>query len=373
MQAALIAALLFGCRAQVRNGDRIQADPYLEYSAELRALVPMEAADPDDRITGIGEDSAEPGEAAESDKSAEPAPAPIYAPAPEKVLDTLAGADGIAARNDRGVARAKLLDLDLAEAEFRGAMQGGGSVLPFTNLARLYVLIGENERARNVYGEMTASNAAAADDLYARALNYEHQRRLTEATLIMEALVNRKLRTIDSALWLAATAMRSNDYGRASNYYDAVLAADPKNARGLFGRGYISYLAQDYENAALFLGLAHANGSAEPQLPYFLTHALFQEQEYRSGDRRGAEHEGSFAGPGVPARPVAAHPRLSRRSRGLAPAGTGRRRPGDAAQGLVRRRRFTRATRTAKRVRIALLMGCAAAPRPRNSCFIMSK
>ncbi len=273
--AALIV-LCIACRAQVRNGDRIQADPYLEYSAELRALVPMETPDPNDRITGIGETDS--GASAESAEAAEP---PTYDPDPERVLEALSGAGNVAARNDRGVARAKLLDLDLAEAEFRDAMRGGGgNVLPFTNLARLYVLVGEDERARNVYGDLTATDAVAADALYERALAYERQRRFTEATLIMEALVNRKLRTIDSALWLAAAAMRANDFGRARNYYDAVLALDAKNPHGLFGRGYISYLAQDYEDAMLFLGLARDNGSREPQLPYYLTHALFQEKEY---------------------------------------------------------------------------------------------
>ena len=255
------------CIAQVRNGDRIAVDPHLTYAAAERRTQEFQQLD-------LEEARAHP--ALEN---------------PEN------GADW----NDRGVLEARLQRLAAAEQAFQQAITlAPAESLPYYNLSRLYALLGEDDRARKIYARLVQQGGLDGARLYERAIEMSAGGRLREARWMMQSLADQlparapeaagseqNVRSglapagaIEAALWLAADAMHALDYGRARSEFDRVLTVSPRDARALFGRGYISYLAQDWPAAAHLLGLARSGGSTEPGLPYYLTRALFEEERY---------------------------------------------------------------------------------------------
>lgn len=258
---ALPALLLLAgaCVAQVRNGDQIARDPYLSYAPENVEFLQL---------------------------------------APDEVRRRLESPANAAQWNDRAVAEARLQHLDLAEAGFQQAIQMEPThSLAYFNLSRLYVLVAEPERARSTYLGLLQSRALGGGELFTQATDMAGAGRHEEATILMEALASIDIPAVvreesggatviqsspplEAALWLAADAMHQLDYARARHYFDRVLAVDALEARALFGRGYIGYLAEDWDGAAELLGLAQRARSQEPGLPYLLTRALFEQDRY---------------------------------------------------------------------------------------------
>ncbi len=267
---ALGLAMMGGpaCIAQVRNGDRIAADPHLTYAAAGRQTEEFQQLDPEEARANPALDN------------------------PESAADW----------NDRGVLDARLQRLAAAEQAFQQAItMSPGEPLSYYNLSRLYALLGEDDRARRTYARLVQQGGLDGARLYERAIDMSAGGRLREARWIMQSLAQQlptrspaasaseqNVRSgsapaagaIEAALWLAADAMHALDYGQARSEFDRVLTVSPRNARALFGRGYISYLAQDWPAAAHLLGLARSSGSTEPGLTYYLTRALFEEERY---------------------------------------------------------------------------------------------
>ena len=267
--AVCVGLTIPACTAQIRNGDRIATDPYLIYALPEHQSEEFQQLDPEDARATLGE----PGTAAQW--------------------------------NDAAVLDARLQRIDQAETEFETAIHlAPTDPLAYANLARLYFLLGELDRVRDVYAKL-ATATGNGDALLARAMDLAGAGRLPEARLLMEALARPPVAALarplsaatqnapgsetradltppagEAALWLAADAMHALDYGRAREYYDQVLAVNALEPRALFGRGYISYLAEDWTAAARLLGLARTRGSVEPALPYYLTRALFQLERY---------------------------------------------------------------------------------------------
>jgi tetratricopeptide (TPR) repeat protein len=260
---ALAVAFSTGCIAQIRNGDQIAADAHLEYAAPERQTEEFLQTDPADARSALEN--------------------------PSSAGDW----------NDRAVLDARLQRLAAAEAGFEQAIQlAPDSPLAYFNLGRLYALLGEDARAGEVYRRMLGNRVLPDTGLYERATEMSGAGRLTEARWIMQALATGPRRTtaessernpgeqdgqsaaISATLWLAGDAMHALDYARAREHYDRVLAVDALEARALFGRGYISYLAEDWTAAAQLLDLARRQNSTEPGLPYFLTRTLFELERY---------------------------------------------------------------------------------------------
>lgn len=238
---------LSGCIAQIRNGDQIAADPYLTYATPERTT--------------------------EEFLQLEPTEARLALENPTTAAEW----------NDRAVLDARLQQLDAAETAFEKSIElEPQTPLAYYNLGRLYTLLGEDARARQIYVRLVQKGAVPGERLYQRATQMSGENRRGEARWIMEALASivAQPASIDAALWLAGDAIHALDYARARDYYDRVLAKNPLEPRALFGRGYISYLAEDWPAAAHLLGLALKHNSREPTLPYFLTRALFEQERY---------------------------------------------------------------------------------------------
>ncbi|MCR9141225.1 MAG: hypothetical protein NXI24_03170 [bacterium] len=248
----LLLTLAVSCVAQVRNGDLIAADPHLVYAGPERLTEEFQQQDPED------------------------------ARASSALENPASAADW----NDRAVLDARLQRLAAAEEAFVQAIQlEPDASLSYLNLGRLYLLLDESEQARNNYARLAARSPSTAGQLYQQAVDFSAAGRLTEARWIMQALAGLPADSaaapgMQATLWLAGDAMHALDYGRAREYYDRVLAVDAFDARALFGRGYIAYLAEDWSGAAELLGLARKHGSVETGLPYYLTRALFERERY---------------------------------------------------------------------------------------------
>ncbi len=261
--AALLAAAVClsfaGCQAQIRGGDRLASDPHWEYADASLAE----------------QDLSDAREALVSEEAGEPT--------------TWQG------WNDRGIVAARSSEILTAEAAFREA---GSARVARYNLARLYVILGEDAEAGAVYRQTLRRGQLLPAELRAKALQLESQNRRTEARLAMRAIaapvreyrretglstaakVRSQNDAIAAALWLAGDELRALRYGPARDLYDQVLSVNPQNAAALFGRGYISYLAEDWGGAVNLLQAARLAGSLEPELPYYLVRALHQQQRY---------------------------------------------------------------------------------------------
>lgn len=256
---ALSSVGLPGCQAQVRGGDRLASDPHWKY-----ADVSLAEQDLDDAREALN---------------------------PEGAGDPTSWQGW----NDRGILAARSSEILTAEAAFLKAGSADGASVAIFNLARLYVILGEDAEAGAVYRQTLRRGQLSPAELRAKALELESQNRRTEARLAMRAIaapvINYRRESaapgaatgesaIAAALWLAGDELRALRYGPARDLYDQVLSLAPQNAAALFGRGYISYLAEDWGGAASLLTAARAAQSPEPELPYYLVRALHQQQRY---------------------------------------------------------------------------------------------
>jgi len=241
---ALIGILSFSCRAQIKNGEIIRRDAFL--------LTRRDAA------------------AAE------------HFPLREKFSEE-AGA-----MNDRGVEAARALRLDEAEQNLSRATQIAPLFgLAYFNLARLYLLAGEEENANRVYGAMARVKEFPDAQLYDTADALVKMIRTEEGIGLMRALVEAGRSGTKPALYLGNYSLGILDYRGADSYFDLVLKAEPKNSIALFGRGYVRFLAEDYPRAAEFFSLAQVSGSHEPQLCVLYLRSLFKLSQIEKASAQG--------------------------------------------------------------------------------------
>jgi len=191
-----------------------------------------------------------------------------------------------AEENDLGVAAVRQLRLDEAEALFEQSISKRPLfALAYLNLARLYIISGEEERARAVYMRLAQQKSFSDSELFNAGRKLHEFSRTTEGIALLEALA--QVRPSAPVLtWLGSYKLGLQQYAGADRAFDEALAINRIEAEALFGRGYIRFLSGDFEQAADFLGRARTAGSKEARLCVFRLQALFQ-----SGRLEEAEKE----------------------------------------------------------------------------------
>ncbi len=235
---ALAALCVPACTGQIRNAEQIQNDPYLKY------ITPEFAAHRPERVIDL-----------------------VPPSSPENL-------------NDLGVAHARRLELDLAEERFKAALAARpAGTLPYLNLARLYTICEEPERASAVFAQMAANRQLDGERLFLLARGLFDQGRREESLGLMEALVVQERHGALPADWLGFYALDLENFQKANFYFERSLEIQPAGARGLYGLGLTASLADDHKRAAIYLAEARKRGAREPELDLRLAMALLKQDQ----------------------------------------------------------------------------------------------
>ncbi len=193
---------------------------------------------------------------------------------------------GPSEENDQAVQAVREVRLDEAESLFEMSMSRQPLfALAYINLARLYLIAGEPDRARRVYQSLVSQKEFTDQELFVSGRKLYEFSRVQEGISLLEVLAqNRPAAPL--LTWLGSYKLGLQDYASADSYFDGALALSRTDSEALFGRGYIRYLAQDFGTGADFFGRAQTAGSRETRLCVLRLTSLF-----RSGRLEEAEKE----------------------------------------------------------------------------------
>jgi tetratricopeptide (TPR) repeat protein len=188
--------------------------------------------------------------------------------------------------NDQAVQAVREVRLDEAEALFEQSISRQPLfALAYLNLARLYLIAGEPDRARRVYQNLVSRKEFTDQELFVSGRKLYEFSRVEEGISLLEVLAQNRP-TAPLLVWLGSYKLGMQDYASADSYFDGALALSRLEPEALFGRGYVRYLASDFATAADFFGRAQTAGSRENRLCVLRLTALF-----RSGRLEEAEKE----------------------------------------------------------------------------------
>lgn len=237
--SVLLLFLVLACKAQIRDHERIAADPLILSAAAAASAQPLGFKP----WTGSAEE------------------------------------------NDRAVEALRAGRLDEAEALFESSIALKPLfALAYVNLARLYWISGEQDRARLVYERLAGRSEFTDLELFNAGKKMYEFSRVDEGVALLEETA-RKRSHAPLLTWLGSYKLGLPDYGAADRYFDGALALNRNDPDALFGRGYIRYLASDFPAAADFLGRAQTAGSKEPRLCVYRLTALFRSARLEEAEK----------------------------------------------------------------------------------------
>lgn len=192
---------------------------------------------------------------------------------------------GPADENDAAVQAVRAGKLDEAELLFEQSIQTKPLfALAYINLARLYTISGEPERARVVYLRLAKEKGFTDAEIFASARKLYEFSRTAEGVGLMEALA--ETRPAAAVLtWLGSYRLGLADYAGADAAFDEALSLNRIDGEALFGRGYIRWLAGDANAAADFFGRAMTAGWKEPALCSLRLQALFRSNRLEEAEK----------------------------------------------------------------------------------------
>ncbi|MCB1174381.1 MAG: tetratricopeptide repeat protein [Leptospiraceae bacterium] len=199
---------------------------------------------------------------------------------PGDLIEQSARAEDFDSLNDRALALIKLGRIDQAERIFYEILAQGGPTRPAAlNLGRLYAILGESARLRQIDDRLILANDSDKDKWYQTARTLAGQNRMTEARVLQESLFE-GARYIPAGLWLADQSLADGQYPQALALYEAVLSQDPGSHPALFASGWIHLQAGNWVLAREYFSEAVRRGSTEEQIHYYLAQSWFAEEAY---------------------------------------------------------------------------------------------
>lgn len=237
--SAVLLILFLACRAQIRDDERIAADPLILSAAAAASAQPLGFKP----WTGSVEE------------------------------------------NDQAVEAVRAGRLDEAESLFEKSISTSPLfALAYINLARLYWISSEPDRTRLVYARLVARSELTDLELFNAGKKLYEFSRVDEGLALLEELAKKRPQA-PLLTWLGSCKLGLPDYAAADRYFDEALSLNRNDPDALFGRGYIRYLASDFPAAADFLGRAQTAGSKEPRLCVYRLTALFRSARLEEAEK----------------------------------------------------------------------------------------